>query len=33
MIGFSKNEADKNIQHVVNLKDIIWEAVEEESSF
>ena len=33
MIGFSEKEADKNIQHVMNLKDIIWDAAEEKSSF
>lgn len=33
MIGFSGKEADKNIRHVMNLKDIIWDAAEEGSSF
>lgn len=33
IIGFSEKEADKNIQHVMNLKDIIGEAAEEGSSF
>lgn len=33
MIGFSEKEADKNIHHVMNLKDIIGEAAEEGSSF
>lgn len=33
MIGFSEKEADKNIQHVMNLKDIIWDTAKEGSSF
>ena len=33
MIGFSEKEADKNIQHVMNLKDIIWGTAKEGSSF
>lgn len=33
MIGFSEKEADKNIQHIMNLKDIILDAAEEKSSF
>lgn len=33
IIGFSEKEADKNIQHVMNLKDIIWGTAKEGSSF
>lgn len=33
MIGFSEKEADKNIQYVMNLKDIIWGTAKEGSSF
>lgn len=28
--GFSEEEAQKNIQHIMHLKDIIWEHAEEE---
>lgn len=33
IIGFLKKEAYRKIRHVMNLKDIIWDAAEEESRF
>lgn len=28
--GFSKEDAQRNIQHIMHLKDVIWECAEEE---
>lgn len=28
-VGFSKTEAQKNITHILHLKDVIWECAEE----